>query len=59
MGRDQLLAGQWLGTSGLEPPDLLSWGLGHSPQAASGRAEHGADLRKQKLSLSLLQKCHH
>ena len=29
------------------------------PQAASGRAEHQADLRNRKLSLSLPQKCHH
>ena len=59
MGRDWLLVGQRLGTCGLEPHDLLSWGPGCSPQATSGRAEHRADLRKRKLSLSLPRKCQH
>ena len=59
MGKDWLLVGQRLGTCGLEPRDLLSWGLGRSPQATSGRAEHGAHLRKRKLSLSRPRKWHH
>ena len=41
MGRDWLLAGQRPGTDGLESRDLLSWGQGHSPQAASGGQSTG------------------
>ena len=52
VGRDWLLAGQQPGTGGLEPRNLLFWGPGRSPQAASGRAEHGADLAESGNSVS-------
>ena len=52
VGRDRLLAGQRPGTGGLEPRNLLFWGPGRSPQAASGRAEHGADLAESGNSVS-------